>query len=513
MKAVIYARYSSHMQREESIDSQIRECKDFAEKNNLIVIGEYCDHALSGKTDKRPQFQKMIKDAERGRFEAVIMYTLDRFARNRYDSAIYKARLKKHGIHIYYAKQPMPDTPEGIILESVLEGYAEYYSENLSRNIKRGHKENALKGLAPSKHAPLGYKTTEDKRYEIEPIGAKTVREIFEMYADGHSASKIIDYCNRQGYKTSRGRPFQRTSLRTILKNVNYKGTYNYCGVIIEDHIPPIVSKELFEKVQSMLKHNSTAKARGKAREDYLLTTKVFCGHCGERMVGESGVSRNGTMYHYYKCAHRKRGGKCDKKPEKKKWLEDFVVKQIVDNVLTDEVIEMIATRVVDLLENEFKNNTLLDSLNAQLTECKKKIKNLVTAVEDGLQSEFIDERLAELRDLKKDTEYQIAQEEKKKPPLKREHVVFWLNSFRGGSTEDDEYKRRLIDTLLNSVYIYDLPDGGRKFVFAFNITGGYTKTITCSDIEHSIRLKGEYSNWYYNLSVFGYSAIIESVG
>jgi len=110
-------------------------------------VHEYIDRAISGKTDNRPSFQQLIKDSERGHFDAVIMYTLDRFARNRYDSAIYKARLKRNGVKIYYAKQPMPDTPEGIILESVLEGYAEYYSENLARNIRRGLKENAMHGL------------------------------------------------------------------------------------------------------------------------------------------------------------------------------------------------------------------------------------------------------------------------------------------------------------------------------------------------------------------------------
>ena len=144
IKAVIYARYSSHSQREESIEGQIRECQDFASRNGFVIIDEYIDRALSGKTDNRENFQRMIKDSEKGHFQAVLMYTLDRFARNRYDSAMYKAKLKKNGVKIYYAKQSIPDTPEGIILESVLEGYAEYYSENLSRNIKRGMKENAL---------------------------------------------------------------------------------------------------------------------------------------------------------------------------------------------------------------------------------------------------------------------------------------------------------------------------------------------------------------------------------
>ena len=132
------------------------------------------------------------------------MYTLDRFARNRYDSAIYKAKLKKNGVRVYYAKQPMPDTPEGIILESVLEGYAEYYSENLARNIKRGIRENALQGLATGgANLLLGYTVGEDRKYAIDPTGAKIVQEIFQLYADGMSATQIIAYCNERGYKTA----------------------------------------------------------------------------------------------------------------------------------------------------------------------------------------------------------------------------------------------------------------------------------------------------------------------
>ena len=143
-KAVIYARYSSHNQREESIEGQIRECQDFAARNDMTIVGEYIDRAVSGKTDNRADFQRMIRDSERGRFQVVLVYAIDRFARNRYDSAIYKAKLKKNGVKVFYAKQYIPDTPEGIILESVMEGYAEYYSQNLSIHVKRGMKENAL---------------------------------------------------------------------------------------------------------------------------------------------------------------------------------------------------------------------------------------------------------------------------------------------------------------------------------------------------------------------------------
>ena len=221
------------------------------------------------------------------------MYTLDRFARNRYDSAIYKAKLKKNGVRVYYAKQPMPDTPEGIILESVLEGYAEYYSENLARNIKRGIRENALQGLATGgANLLLGYTVGEDRKYAVDPVGAKIVQEIFQLYADGMSATQIINYCNEQGYKTARGNAFNKNSLKTILRNEKYIGTYKLMDIVIPDGMPAIIDKVLFEKVQAMLKHNGKARAKAKAHENYLLTTKLLCGHCGSPMVGESGTSK-----------------------------------------------------------------------------------------------------------------------------------------------------------------------------------------------------------------------------
>lgn len=278
-KAVIYARYSSRNQREESIEGQLRECKEYAIKNGFTVVDEYIDRAISGKTDNRPSFQKLIKDSDRQQFDAVIMYTLDRFARNRYDSAVYKSKLKKNGVKVFYAKQEISDNPEGIILESVLEGMAEYYSENLSRSIKRGMKENALQCKSNGHAKVLGYTIGQDGKFEIDPLGAKIVNEIFQMYADGKSANQIIIHCNEKGYKTSRGNSFNKNSFRTMLNNEKYIGIYKHADVVIPDGMPVIVDKALFDKVQATFKHNSTARAKNKAKEAYLLTTKIFCGH------------------------------------------------------------------------------------------------------------------------------------------------------------------------------------------------------------------------------------------
>lgn len=414
----------------------------------------------------------------------MIMYTLDRFARNRYDSAIYKAKLKKNGVRVFYAKQPLPDTPEGIILESVLEGYAEYYSENLSRNIKRGLKENALHGIAPGQTPPLGYKIGEDRKFHIEPVGAKVVQEIFQKYAKGYSVTQIINWCNEQGYKTSRGNSFNKNSLRTILRNDKYIGVYRYMDVVIEGGVPQIIEKALFDKVQAMHKHNYAARARAKAKEDYLLTTKVFCGHCGAPLIGESGTSKSGKVHHYYKCAHRKRKHSCDKKVERKDWLEEFAVRYTVETVLTDENIELIATRAMELIEKESADTSFLEGLNANLQTVEKKIGNIIRAIEDGIYSETTKNRLAELEEDKKNIEEQIARETIKKPLLSKERIIYWLTSFKSGDIDDADYRRSVVDTLLNSLYVFDNPDGGRKLVFTFNLSGQNTSTVMCSDIK-----------------------------
>jgi len=430
----------------------------------------------------------------------VIMYTLDRFARNRYDSAIYKAKLKRNGVKIFYAKQPMPDTPEGIILESVLEGYAEYYSENLARSIKRGMKENALHGIAMGSPV-LGYKIGNDRQYEVDPVGAKAVRTIFTMYAEGKSKTQIVNWLNEHGFKTSRGNAFNKNSLSRILRNDKYIGVYRYDDVVLEDAVPPIIDKTLFDKVQATFRHNYTARAKAKAIEDYLLTTKVFCGHCGEPMVGESGTSKTGKVHHYYKCVNRKRKHNCEKKVEKKEWLERTVVEFTVQQVLTDENIEKISTRAMELIEKELQDTSILIGLQERLKETNKRIKNLMSAIEQGIITPTTKERLEELEEERRDLEGQIAREEMKKPLLTKERIMYWLESFKRGDIEDVEYQRRIIDTLVNSVYVYDDGDKGRKLVLTFNISGNNTLTISSSDIERTAPGKQTITIKFYQYS------------
>ena len=287
MKAVIYARYSSDNQREESIEGQLRECTAFAEKNDITILRHYIDRAFSAKTDNRPAFQEMIRDSGKKLFDAIIVWKLDRFARNRYDSARYKAALKKNGVKVVSATEVISEGAEGIILESVLEGYAEYYSADLSEKVIRGMTENVLKCKFNGGSKPLGYIIDEEKHYQPDPMTAPLILEAFQRYDEGLTMKEIEIWLNEQGLKSRQGRAMSYNSVEHMLKNRRYIGEIRFRDVIIPDAIPAIVPKDLFDRVQAQIEKNKKAPARHKAEDDYLLTTKLFCGRCGAYLFGE----------------------------------------------------------------------------------------------------------------------------------------------------------------------------------------------------------------------------------
>ena len=276
MKGVIYARYSSDNQREESIEGQIRENTAYAEKNGITIIGHYIDRAFSAKTDDRPEFQRMVKDSAKKNFDVVIVWKLDRFSRNRYDSAKYKAILKKNNVRVLSATEAISEGAEGIILESVLEGMAEYYSADLAEKVTRGMTENALKCRFNGSVIPLGYTIDDDKHYQINPVTAPVVLEIFQKYADGMSIKDITDELNARGLKTSRGTAFNKNSMRHMFSNRIYIGEYHFADIVIPGGVPAIVPVELFDQVNKQMTKNKRTSAKNKAKERYILSTKLF---------------------------------------------------------------------------------------------------------------------------------------------------------------------------------------------------------------------------------------------
>ena len=307
MNVVIYARFSSHSQTEQSIEGQLKACYEYAERYKYTVIGEYIDRALTGTSDKRPNFLKMIEDSNKKAFQGVLVYQLDRFSRNRYDSAIYKNKLKKNGVRVLSAKENITDDASGILMESVLEGMAEYYSTELSQKIRRGLDINASKCLYTGGGVALGFRVDETKHFQIDEATAPIVREIFEMYANGSTITEINSMMNSRRIVTSTGSEFNKNSLKTLLKNKRYIGIYTYKGTETPNGIPRIIDDELFFRVQEMLEKNKKAPARARAKEEYLLTTKLFCGKCKEMMTGYCGTSMTKAKHYYYMCNNRKK--------------------------------------------------------------------------------------------------------------------------------------------------------------------------------------------------------------
>ena len=461
MTGVIYARYSTESQREESIDAQIRECKAYAERNGIEVLKVYEDRALSAKTDNRPGFQQMVKDSAKRLFDVVIVWKLDRFARNRYDSAHYKALLRKNGVKVISATELIAEDSSGVLLESVLEGMAEYYSAELSEKVTRGHRENALNGKYNGGNLPLGYTIGPNREYLVDPLTAPVVVQCFTDYAEGKTIQQIVDILQASGIKGKHGKPATINKVTTMLKNRKYIGEYIYDNIVNRDAIPAIVPLDLFQRVQERMEKNRRAPARYKAKEEYLLTTKLYCGLCGAFMVGESGVSRGKTTYHYYKCVSNKKHRGCTKKSAKKHWIEEVVIFYTMRMIMDDAVLDDVSNK---LLAFQKRENTTLPLLRKQLRGNEKAIANMLDAIQQGIFNESTKQRLDELEAAKKELNILILQEETQRPLLTKEQILFWLHKFRGLDMTRQDHRQRLIDSLVNAVRLRE--DGSIMFIF-----------------------------------------------
>ena len=474
MTAVIYARYSSDNQREESIEGQIRECTAYAEKNGITIVKHYIDRAISAKTDNRPEFQQMIKDSDKKLFDIVLVWKLDRFARNRYDSARYKTQLKKNGVKLMSATEIISEGPEGIILESVLEGYAEYYSADLAEKVVRGQTENILKGRCNGGRGTFGYTLDSERKFHIDPLTSPFVLESFKKYNEGSTMKEIRDWLNENGIKNPVGGAFTYNSVEHMLKNRRYIGELKFRDVVVPDAIPPIIPLELFEDVQEKIAKNKKAPARRKAEDDYLLTTKLFCGYCGALMFGESGTSRTGEVHRYYKCATAKKHKGCKKKTVRKQWLEDLVVNQTMQLVKDDAAMESIIAKVMEL---QNKENTNIPLYEKQLRDAESGIQNMLNAIQAGILTSSTKERLEQLEETKRELEARIAEEKLAKPKVTEEFIRFWLLRFRKLDMSLKDQRQALVDTFINAIYLYD-----DKVLITFNYKEG-TQTVTFGEV------------------------------
>ena len=506
-RAVSYARFSpGPNQREESITGQFREGELLCEKNGWPIVMRYADKHLTGRTDHRPQFQQMIKDAEKGLFDIVVCYKTDRFARDRFDAAIYKNKLRKNGVRVVYSKMNIPEGPEGVILESVLEGLDEYYSKDLSQKISRGFYDNALQCKATGGPVPYGYKLDEQKKYVINEDEAPIVREIFMRYAAGEAAVSIINDLNNRGIRTARGKEFNKSSLHRFFKNVKYKGVLhfesndeNFEDVHIENGVPAIIDTDLFDKAAARLKTNK----RKTQSVDYpppvfYLSGKMFDANCGGAFIGDSGTSKSKTKHFYYTCQNKKQRKGCKTKSIRKDFIEDLVLDYTKRFVLTDEFIEFIAD-VIEKLQEEEKDTSLLKSIQADLNATKNSLQNILKAIEQGIFTDTTKGRLLELEKRQTQLEGQLQFEKAKieAPKIKKDFIEYRFRKLAEADITDNETRSMIINLFVNSVV---LTNDSAIIAYNYAPTENYFDTVEIdfqtlkNSIKTSVRLSS--LNW-----------------
>ncbi len=454
--AVIYARYSSSSQREESIEIQLEECRAYCEENGYTVVDEYIDKAMSGTTDDRPGFQRMISDRSKGLFDTIVVYRFNRFSRSQNDSVVYKAMLKKDGIKVLSVNEYIDDSPTGRIVEGLIEVLDEFYSLELAQKIRKGMNKNGEKCLCTGGNIALGYVVDEDRRFQVDPNTAPIVQTVFQMYADGKTVTEITTHLNSLGYKTARGVPFNKNSLHTMLKNKRYIGVYTYKGQETPGGMPRIISDELFNKVAERMETNRKAPARARAKAEYLLTTKLFCGYCKQMMTGFSGKGHLGKRYNYYICNKRKLKN-CEKKMVKKDYLENLVI-SICRKFLSVKNIEKIAREVSAICQAE-RDTSNMRYLQKRIADTERKRENALNAVletDNARLRENLYQKIEQLEAEQEALQIELSKEVAPFPSLTEPKIKFFLTALKKGSANDVKYQKMLIKIFVNQIFLYD---------------------------------------------------------
>lgn len=490
---VAYARFSSDNQREESIDAQLRAIRSYCNQKDYVLLDTYVDEARSATTDDRPSFQRMVRDAAAGNFSAVIVHKLDRFSRNRYDSAIYKKQLRDHGVRVESVLEHLDDSPESVILESLLEGMSEYYSKNLAREVRKGQNENALKCRHNGGVPLYGYSVDKDGYYVINEYESAAVRAIFQLVKTGHSYQEIISIMTERGYRTRSGKKFSYSTIHHMLHNEKYNGTYVYNRTMpqpkggkrtnasrpddeilrIPGGMPAIVDMPTFLEVQKIMKrrNNQSAVAAGHAKEVYLLQGLIKCGNCGSPMVGARRKDgRDKKLRVSYECSGRKRKRtNCMMRNVSRDLVENLVIDHLEKYVLSDEAI----ARAKEILAEEIEKNskTAPDGLNAlkkDLADTNAALDHLIDAIAAGVDALRMKDKIDALEAKRISLEQQITLIESRQhtfDSIQLAGLDAVLSQYRNIRSKDRKEQKEIINKFVKEVLVYDNDDDGSKII------------------------------------------------
>lgn len=445
--AVIYARYSSERQTEQSIEGQLRVCNEYAERNEMVVVDTYIDRAMTGTNDKRTAFQRMLKDSSKRAWDYVLVYKIDRFGRNKYELAMNKHTLKFNGIRLISAMENIPDTPEGIILESLLEGMAEYYSAELSQKVRRGMNETRQKGNFTGGYLLYGYKK-DGKKIVIDEDKAKIVNLIYEKYAKNEYIKDIIIDLTNMGI-LNKGKPFAKNTLHRILQSEKYSGIYHHNDETFTNIYPQIVPDSLFKIVQ--LKNENNKYGSHSQFVNYLLRKKIICGYCGRTINGITGTSKSKKVKRYYACSGRYTKKGCKKSSVRKEALEEIVIQAVMKVFENENTVNIFADRIIELQRKRIENQSVLNLLLSEQDKIIKAKANIISAIEQGIITNTTKERLQELEKKQEDiAEKIIIEQSKVKMNITKDNIISYVKKALANKAE------RIVDLLIKQIILYD---------------------------------------------------------
>lgn len=472
MRAAILTRFSSQLQTEASTEAQLKACREWCKEQGHTIVDEYIDEEISGKsTNGREEFDRMIRDITKDKFDILVFHKFDRFFRNKYEATVTKKMLKDAGIKYVSVTEPIPDTPEGALLEGLLDSLAEFYSQNLAREVVKGMRTKGSKGLITVSSPPYGYKSGVNGEHIIIPKEAEIVQMIFDLYANGVPKSKIIELANEKGYLSKRKNPLAERTLYSMLRNEKYIGTYTLefsTGekIVIKDceNVPPIISKDLWEKVQA--EHKNRVKPRASANQQYVLTGKLICGYCGNPIIGGS-TKRNadGTMSAYYICRAKRKNThysnkKCDNPSMRKEVYEKLVLDKIKEEILEEHSLDRITTMIMEEYQKEVqKPKTPTAKLKKELDKNKKAQEKLVDLyLNEAISNDILDAKTSVLKkeeailekEIKKNTQLEYSSQ------VSKETVLNFIRQFVEELPHDDYIKNRmLVNTFIHQIAVF----------------------------------------------------------
>lgn len=454
--AIIYARYSSDKQTDQSIEGQLRVCNEYAERNGLTVVDTYIDRATTGTNDNRPAFQKMLADSDKPViWDIVLVYAIDRFGRNAIEIAMNKQRLEKNGKTLISATQRTSDNIDGtknldgILLENVYIGLAEYFSAELAQKVSRGLRENREKGFYTGGTMTYGYKV-KDKKVYVDEDQANIVREIFTLYANGHMAREIADRLNNSGI-TYNGKKFLQNAIYNMLHNKKYIGRYEVNGEVYTNIFPQLIDDALFDAVQRRLEHNKLGQ---KSRNtNFLLKGKIVCGYCGKNINGDSGTSHTGKVSYYYKCVNKKKNkDNCHKAVVRKDYLENIVLDMAMEIFTSQVDLDLICDEIIRVNQKSIADHSTLNILLEQKAQAEKSMANVMKAIEEGIIYDVTKNRVKELQNQLDDLSAKILVEQhKQENGITREEAMEYLTS-----GVRDLSPQLLIDLMVNKIELFD---------------------------------------------------------